>query len=204
MNSTARALHPVPRAVVRLSGAIVQIERMALMAFMSLLLVLILLNVVTRYARIPLYWVDEAAVYSVVWLTFIGASAMTRLRMDFAVTLLTDNVGPRAARLLKVLATMSVFLLGCGLLAMCWLWLDPVGIARYSFDAKEYAANSFNFLYTEKTQTLEWPTWILQSIMPLFALTFTIHALANLIEDLDLHPRAAIPGFRIANPDAVN
>jgi TRAP-type C4-dicarboxylate transport system permease small subunit len=61
---------------------------------------MILLNVATRYSGVPIYW-DEAAVYLVVWLCFVGASTMTRLRLDFAVTLLTDAVGERHARRLK-------------------------------------------------------------------------------------------------------
>ncbi len=192
------------RAVIRLSGAVIRCERLALMALLAWLLALILLNVATRYMRMPLYWVDEAAVYSVVWLTFVGACAMTRLRMDFAVTMLTDKLGERGARLVKCLATLCVFTLGLALAAMCWIWMDPVGIARSGFDAKEYAAQSFNFLYTERTQTLNWPTWVIQLILPVFALSFSLHALANLIEDLGLQPRRAIEGFPVANADAVN
>jgi hypothetical protein len=61
-----------------------------------------MLNVVTRYSGVPLYWVDEASVYCVVWLTFIGASAMTRLRLDFAVTLLHRQARrQKAARIAK-------------------------------------------------------------------------------------------------------
>jgi hypothetical protein len=87
---------------------------------------------------------------------------------------------------------------------MCWVWMDPVGIARAGFDAKEYAANSFNFVYTERTQTLNWPTWVLQLVMPLFAATFSVHALANLVEELGLQPREPLPGFPKATADAVN
>jgi len=190
--------------VLRLSAELARAERIALMALMGWLLALVLLNVVTRYARVPLYWVDEAAVYSVVWLTFIGASVMTRLRMDFAVTLLTDKLGPVGAQRVKVAATACVLAFGVALLAMCWLWMDPLGIARHGFDAKEYAAQSFNFLYTERTQTLNWPTWMVQFVLPLFALTFTVHALANLIEELGLLPRETLAGFPVANADAVN
>jgi TRAP-type C4-dicarboxylate transport system permease small subunit len=189
---------------VRLSLAIARVERVALMALLGWLLLLVMLNVVTRYARMPLYWVDEAAVYSVVWLTFVGASVMTRLRMDFAVTLLTDKLGKVNARRLRVLATVLVLAFGLALLAMCWVWMDPVGIARAGFDAKEYAANSFNFVYTERTQTLNWPTWVLQLVMPLFAATFSVHALANLVEELGLQPREPLPGFPKATADAVN
>lgn len=199
--------HP-PAAAVRwvlnASDALLRLERWLLTFLMSLLTALILLNVVTRYSGFPLYWVDEASVYAVVWLTFVGASAMTRLRLDFAVTMLTDKLGEKNARIAKVIATGGVLVFALALLAMCWIWMDPVGMARKGFDAKEYAAESFNFLYTERTQTLEWPMWVLQLIMPIFALCMSLHALANLLEDLRLAPQRAHPAFAAANPEAVN
>ena len=199
---------PTPRAPVRwvlaLSTQVLRTERLLLTALMGLLVVLILLNVATRYSGMPIYWIDEAAVYTVVWLTFVGASVMTRLRMDFAVGLLTDQFGPRSARVAKVIATSGVLMFGVAMLVMCWVWMDPVGIARYGFDAKEFAAESFNFLYTERTQTLNWPTWVLQLILPIFSATFSVHALANLLEDLGAADRVKHAGFDVVNADAVN
>ncbi|MFY3385412.1 TRAP transporter small permease [Paracidovorax sp. MALMAid1276] len=197
-----------PRAPVRwvlaLSSHILRVERHALTGLMTLLVLLILFNVATRYSGMPIYWVDEAAVYTVVWLTFVGASVMTRLRMDFAVGLLTDHLGARGTKAAKVVATSGVLVFGVAMLVMCWVWMDPVGIARNCFDAKEFAAESFNFLYTERTQTLNWPTWVLQLILPLFSATFTVHALANLLEDLGAAERVQHAGFDVANADAVN
>ncbi len=192
------------RALVHASTAIAGVERLALQWLTALLLGLILLNVVTRYAGRPIYWVDEAAVYTVVWLTFVGASVMTRLRMDFSVTMLTEKLGERAARAVRIVAAGFVVVFGVALLAMCWNWLDPVGIALAGFDAREYAATSFNFLYTERTQTLNWPVWIVQLILPIFAITFTIHALAVLFEDLRLVERRPLAGFPTASADTVN
>ena len=193
--------HGWARWIQLASSAILRIERVALMVLMGSITLLILLNVATRYTGVPIYWVDEAAVYLVVWLSFVGASAMTRLRLDFAVTLLTDSLGERAARRVKAVATACVLAFACAMVAMCWLWLDPVGIASHGFDAKAYAAESFNFLYTERTQTLNWPTWIVQLVIPLLSLSFTIHALANLIEDMGFAPRAAIAGFDLGNAE---
>lgn len=201
-DTASKKTHGWARWVQQASSAILRVERLALMLLMGGLTLLILLNVATRYTGMPIYWVDEAAVYLVVWLCFVGASAMTRLRMDFAVTLLTDYLGETAARRLKATATAGVFLFGCAMLAMCWLWMDPVGIASHGFDAKEFAADSFNFLYTERTQTLNWPTWVVQLILPIFGITFTIHAAANLIEDLGLQTRAAVAGFDLGNAEA--
>ncbi|CAN7583255.1 TRAP transporter small permease [Bosea sp. LjRoot90] len=192
----------VPLAIVALSGRLLRAEHRAIQALMFLLAALILLNVITRYAGHPIYWIDESAVYSVVWLTFIGASAMTRMRLDFAVTMLTERFSERGVAIFRIIATLGVILFGIALGVMCWLWLDPVGIAQAGFDAREYAGQSFNFIYTERTQTLNWPTWVIYLIMPLFAVSMTLHALANLFEDLDLVARQELPGFA-ANADGV-
>ena len=204
MQEQANGPAGVTRWVLDASDGVLRCERHLLTGLMGLLIALVMRNVVTRYGGIPLYWVDEASVYCVVWLTFIGDSAMTRLRHNFAVPLLPDKLGARAVRIAKAAASGGVLVLGLALLAMCWVYMDPVGLARYGFDAKEFAAESFNFLYTERTQTLNWPVSAIQLILPIFAVTLSLHALANLIEDLDLQPRRTHAGFNIANADVVN
>ena len=198
------ASHAPVRWAMALSTAVLRTERAALTVLMGLLVLLILLNVVTRYSGTPIYWVDEAAVFTMVWLTFVGASVMTRLRMDFAVGLVSDHLPPGGAKVLKVIATLGVLVFALALLWMCWVWMDPRGIAAAGFNAKDYAEASFNFIYTERTQTLEWPTWVLQLILPIFSLTLTVHAFANLLEELEASPRLVHPGFDVVSADAVN
>lgn len=199
---------PMPSAAARwvmaASSGLLRAERVALTVLMSLLLVLILLNVITRYSGMPIYWVDEAAVFTTVWLSFVGASVMTRLRMDFAVGLVADQLPPKGAQVLKVLSTFGVLIFALVLVWMCWVWMDPVGIARAGFHAKDYAETSFNFLYTEHTDTLEWPRWVVQLILPIFAVCLTVHALANLLEEMGLAPRRVHAGFDVVSADAVN
>lgn len=196
---------PAPyRAVVGLSAALLSVERMAITGLMFLLAGLILLNVATRYSGMPIYWIDESAVYSVVWLTFIGASAMTRLRLDFAVTMLTERLPPAGVKVAKVLSTFAVIVFGLALAAMCWAWMDPIGIAAAGFDAREFAGKTFNFLYTERTQTLNWPTWAVNLIMPIFAVSIVIHGLANILEDLGVMPAVRQKGFSLSEVDGVN
>lgn len=186
-NGFAAAGRPL-RAVTAVSEALLVVERFAIGALMALLTGLILLNVVTRYGRIPLYWIDESAIFTTVWLTFIGASAMSRLRLDFSMTLLTERLPAVAVTAMRVLSTLCILGFGLALAAMCWLWMDPVGIASAGFDAREYGGATFNFLYTERTQTLNWPSWVVYLVMPLFAFTLMVHSAANLIEDIGLAP----------------
>lgn len=201
--SPDRVAAPV-RAVLALSAGILSLERRLIMGFMALLVALILLNVVTRYAGASLYWVDESAVYSVVWLAFIGGSAMTRLRLDFAMTLLTDKLSPTWARRAKITAGLGVVAFAVALGLMCWLWLDPAGLAQAGFDAKRFAAATFNFVYTERTQTLNWPSWSLYLIVPIFSATLFIHGLANVMEDLGWAPAARARGFDLGGNEGIN
>ncbi len=76
------------------------------------------------------------------------------------------------------------------------------GVRGGGFDARKFAASSFNFIYTERTQTLGWPNWIFYLIMPIFALSLLIHGLANLVEDLGLQPPASLPSLAAAAPPA--
>lgn len=204
VNSLPASSPVAVRIVMALSRHLLAVERLAIMGFMFLLSALILVNVATRYARMPIYWIDESAVYAVVWLTFIGASAMTRLRLDFAVTMLTEKLAPDIQRLARIIATALVVAFALALAWMSWLWFDPPGIAAAGFDAKELAGKTFNFLYTERTQTLNWPSWVLFLIIPLFAVSIVVHGLANLLEDMGLATRLPAKGFTFGQVDAVN
>lgn len=195
---------PLVRWIVWMSAKLLGTERLLVPGLMFLITGLILLNVVTRYSGVSLYWVDESAIYSVVFLCFIGASAMTRLRLDFAVTMLTERLSARAQKWLKVSATATVLAFSLVLLWFCVLWLDPVGMAQAGFDARALAAQTFNFIYTERTQTLNWPVWALYLVMPYFAVSMVVHSAANLVEDLELIERSNYTAFLGSSMDGLN
>ena len=153
--------------VLPASSGLIRFELAAVTGLMGTLASLVLLNVVTPYAGRPIYWVDEACVYAIVWLTFIGASAMTRLSLDFAVGMLTDTLSPKAQARARIAATSAVIAFALLLGWMCWLWLDPVGFIAAGFDARVLSGRTFNFIYTEHTPTLGWPNWVFYLIMPI-------------------------------------
>lgn len=190
-------------SVIRLSESLLAVEQVAVAVLMTLLSGAILLNVMTRYLGMPLYWIDEFAVYCMVWMTFIGASTMARLRLDFAVTMLTGRLSPRTARAAQVAATLTVVLFALSLAVMCWLWFDPLGLAQAGFDGRAFAGRTFNFIYTERTQTLNWSTWVLYLILPIFALSMIVHGIANLLEDTGAAPRVQRTAMMNAD-EAVN
>jgi TRAP-type C4-dicarboxylate transport system permease small subunit len=168
----------------RISDRLARLESGLLAACVAAILALILLNVVTRTLGAALYWVDEAAIYAMVFATFVGASLMVRRRLDFAVTLLVDRLPEHARRWVQAAVAALTLGFALALLWMCWRWFDPWTFARLGFDEKAFFRETFNNVYRERTLTTgTLKVWFFL-VMPWFALTTTLHAAANLLEDL--------------------
>lgn len=166
------------------SEHVARLERLMLMALVALVLGLILLNVVTRAASASLYWVDEAAILAMVAACFVGASLMVQRRMDFAVSLVTERL-PEAARRWFAVAVATVTLgFALLLLGLCWIWFDLATFAALGFDERAFFRETFNSIYRERTATIGVGKIWFFLIMPWFAATLTIHAAANLAEDV--------------------
>lgn len=187
------------RAWISFSNAVLFVELRLAAALLAALMCVILTNVATRYAGTPLYWIDELAVLAMVWLAFVGASAMSRLRLDFAITFLADAAPSGLARIIRTGSISLVALFGLAVGWMCWVWLDPVGFARAGFDGRALASQTFNFVYTETTMTLGWPRWAVMAVIPLFSVTLIIHSIASLIEEITGCPHTALSGFEEAS-----
>lgn len=179
----ARALH-------RLSGAWARVEIFLAAVLAAVVTGLILLNVVTRSMRMAIYWVDEAAIYAMIAMAFLAASAAIERREAIAVTLVLDAVPERLVRLLW-LAVDGVTLAFAGLLLwFCWIWFDPLALWQAGFDFRAFQRATFNFIYAEPTSTLGFRKYWVWLILPVFASGFALHALSNLVRSL----RGELPG----------
>lgn len=141
---------------------------------------LVLLNVVTRAFSVAIYWVDEAAIYAMAWMTFLAASAAVHYGQSVAVTLLTDAVSGRAARVLQKAVDGVILIFGLLMLWFCWRWFMPLDLVRAGFDTEAFQARTFNFIYAEPTSTIGIRKVWIWVIMWIFALGMTLHALGNL------------------------
>jgi TRAP-type C4-dicarboxylate transport system permease small subunit len=172
------------RPISLLSDRLADLERRLLIACIAAILGLILLNVATRAASASLYWVDETAVFVMVFACFIGTSLMVRKRMDFAVTLLTDMLPAPLRAWIQCVVALITLAFAVMLGGLCWRWFDPGTMMRLGFDEKAFFRETFNNIYREKTSTTgTLKIWFFLA-MPWFAFTLTVHALANLLEDL--------------------
>ena len=142
---------------------------------------LILLNVATRNIGQALFWVDELAIYSMVWMAFLGASSALHYRNSVSITLISGSVNPVARHLIRKFVDVVVFAFSLAMLWVCWQWFLPLDLAQAGFDTKEFQGRTFNFIYAEPTLTLGVPKYLFWLVMWLFALGATLHSAAHLI-----------------------
>ncbi|AJD49223.1 TRAP dicarboxylate transporter subunit DctQ [Isoalcanivorax pacificus W11-5] len=164
------------RASYRLARA----EQVLAGVFVGLVFLLLILNISTRAFGNALYWVDEAAVTAMVWMAFLAASVSLYARANIAVTLLTDALPAVAARALAVLVDLVLLAFVLALIWMLWRWFAPMDLYSVGFDTDALAAEFFNFIYQEPTQTLGVAKFWLWLILPVFGIASLIHALSNL------------------------
>ncbi len=176
------------------SSAILRIEKYLLIVLAGSVTGLILLNVVTRSLSMSIFWVDELAIYAMIWMMMVGASVKIRMRKGIAVTLAQNYLSERVAAPLRIAVDVVIFLFSITLVVLCWLWFDPLQLATVGFDIQLFAAKSFNFIYQEPTNTIGIPKFLVWLIMPFVALTMTLHSSVNLLERLSGHS-ITIPGI---------
>lgn len=102
-----------------------RIELAALAAAMIFIIGSIALQTLTRYAMgQPITWVEEAAVYAFIWITFVGASYGAKQGKLIKVELISHSFGEAGLRRMLMISQV-IMIIGCGYLA----WITPSVIA---------------------------------------------------------------------------
>ena len=181
------------KIITSLSDRIAQAERGVLRLIALALPLMVLANVAGRAMRSPIYWMDELSILLMVWLAMIGMSLTLKTRDAVAVTMLVDVVPPLLAKAMKILIELLVLLFGITLLVLCYRWFDPATLMRLGFDLREFSGETFNFMYQDTTATLGIAKFWFWLLVPLVAVTISVHALSNLLQTVATPATARIP-----------
>lgn len=168
----------------RLSAGWAKVELFCAAVLAGVVTVLILLNVVTRSMRMAIFWVDELAIYAMVAMAFLAASAAIERREAIAITLIVDAVRPKLRRLFWLF--VDVVTLGCAvfLLYICWTWFRPDVLWQVGGDFRAFQRQTFIFTYAEPTSTLGVRKFWFWLVVPAFATGLFLHGLSNLVKTL--------------------
>ena len=178
MDETLRS-DSVRGGLTRISRALARAESFGIGALMVGIFALLMLNVVSRSIGSPVIWVDEAAVYLMIWAALLGASLALARREHLAVTLLPDLLSERARAGLALAVDILLFVFFILFAAILWRWFDPVTLWRAGSVA-DFSRETFNFLYQEPTVTLGLRKLWFWLILPVFCFNGLIHSLAHL------------------------
>jgi TRAP-type C4-dicarboxylate transport system permease small subunit len=145
---------------------------------------LILTNVITRAAGNAIYWIDEAAIYAMIWMAFLAASASIHERSAVAVTFLPDMAGGASRQAFRLFIDLSVLAFAALMVWFCFRWFRPDLLAANGFDVAAFQGATFNFIYAEPTSTLGIAKWQIWLVMPIFAAGMVLHSVNNLVQTL--------------------
>lgn len=166
-----------------IDGLIARAETLVAGLLALAIVILLLINVATRTFGMPLFWVDELAIYAMVWMGFLGASLAIHYRQHIAVTVCIDFLPIRAHMfMLAVIDAMMLFLFVV-LAVFVWQWFDPVAVLQAD-SLSEIGAKTFNFIYDEPTTTLGVRKFWFWLILPVFCVFVTIHSVKNLVDSV--------------------
>ena len=171
------------RMLQRISNALCSLELLGAGLAAAVVMALIVLNVVTRAMNMSLFWVDEAAIYVMVWMIFLATAVTLKRREALSVTVLVAYLPPRLRALTGVIIDFSVLLFAVLVLVFSWFWYAPLDLVLHGFDLAEFSAETLNFMYQEHANTFGLSKFWVWLIIPYFGCSVGLHALANLCTD---------------------
>lgn len=165
----------------QLSDGLARVERWGAIICTAGVTLLVTLNVLTRPLNYALFWVDELAVYAMVWMLFFAIAILLKRKQMVAVTLLTDLLPTGYHYAISRVVDWVCLVFSLLMLLFCWYWFEPVQIMRHGFDTDAFSMATLNFIYQERITTLPVSKVWVWLIVAWFACSSVIHSLANVV-----------------------
>lgn len=170
--------------LISISNTLARLESLAARCMVVLVLLLIVVNIVTRYTGIPVYWIDELAIYAMIWMVFITLPSLVAQRKNISVNIIVDLFGSGPEKLLRLLSD-SIILITSGLMLYFSIsWFDPINLLKANMDIGQFSISTFNYIYHEPTNTLAFNKFIVWSVIPVSFLLCVVHGFINMIISL--------------------
>lgn len=131
------------------------------------IVVVVLIQVVSRLAKTPVSWSEELTRALFIWMVFLGMASSMRSADAARITLLLERV-----RWLRPLA-MPIYVGGCLAFFALMGWTGANLVSQ-------------QMMMNETIATLAWPSWVIGLVMPVSAIVAAIGTLASLRDHLDV------------------
>src|SRR5690606_34817451 len=101
-----------------------------------------------------------------------------------SVTLINDIVSTRVSEIVSVLGNCMTVVFGAAILAISFMWFDPLGVIAYINDMSSYAIETGNFMYKQKLSTMDFHIVWFWAVWPLSGFTILVHGINRTIISL--------------------
>ncbi len=167
-----------------LTSLLCKLELLAARFCVAMILLLIVFNIVTRFLGIPFYWVDELAIYAMIWMIFISLPVLVSSRKNISVNIVTDILGGQYDKVIQLISDVIVFFACALVLTFTFNWFDPISMMEFKFNIVDFSSNTFNYIYQEPTNTLFFNKYIVWAIVPASFLVCSLHSGLNVIQSI--------------------
>ncbi|MBM4761877.1 TRAP transporter small permease [Bacillus sp. B15-48] len=152
-----------------ISDGIYKLEKLAAIVLCLIILISLSAGVIYRYfLSSPLTWSDETAIFSLIWLTFIGGSMSIKRQNAPAITIIYDRLHGMARKIFLIFSTIAVFVFVAYILYLSINWLSSPNIS------------------VQKSSSMQMPMIYAYLSVPVSFLLMTIHSLDVIIKNLRL------------------
>jgi len=149
--------------MMTISNIIERIEKTASMILIAAMTIILFLNVIYRYfLHDPIFWANEASIYMMAWVTFLGGSLGLKYKSQASITMLVDRFKKEHQKIINIIAYIIILVFLAYLVYISSYWITH--------------------LSANKSSSLRIPMSIPYSCVPV-GLTFAfIHMLAGFVE----------------------
>ncbi|AZV44801.1 TRAP transporter small permease [Peribacillus asahii] len=117
------------KVIHKLSNWIYSLEKIIAIILCTIILFALAAGVLYRYVlNAPLTWSDETAIFSLVWLTFIGGSMSIKHQDAPAITLLMDKMKGITKKVLETIGLLTVLAFTVYIFYLACIWLSSPNI----------------------------------------------------------------------------
>ncbi|HLR59961.1 MAG TPA: TRAP transporter small permease [Pseudogracilibacillus sp.] len=107
-----------------LSNIIERIEIVISIALAAAMTIILFINVLFRYfLNDPLFWANEASIFMMAWLTFIGGSLGLKYKTQASITLFVNRLSDKNQRILQIITQIIILIFMAILLYLSWDWV---------------------------------------------------------------------------------
>lgn len=100
-------------------------------AFISITVLVVIVNVILRYAfKSGLFWVEEVATVSFIWSVFVGAAAAYRHKMHIGIDLITSLFPERVRELISILINFMMVIINGYIVYLSFLFIQANRLKR--------------------------------------------------------------------------